>query len=204
MDKPAQKKKVWNSFVAVVVPPGLNEPLVKILKSNCSKEPACIPHVTLLDPFVEPEHYDEAVEVLRPALDHVQPFTIELSEFGYFSKKKGSILWVKPKSVPSDALASLQKTCQSVFPFCDEITKISPSGFQPHVTLGKFHNKEEAPGKAKQLNEENLPPVRFEVKEINILYRVNGEAAYQVRRTIPLGKAVSPPFFPDVPLPPDL
>jgi len=191
--------KVWSSFVAVVIPPNVNQPLVSILTSNCTKEPACLPHVTLLDPFLEPARYDEAVVKLRTALEKVQPFTITVSEFGHFSKKKGSILWVKPVSQPVNALEDLQKACMSVFPFCDEVTKISSSGFQPHITLGKFNKKEEALRQC-QLLQKSFTPIQFEVKEINFLFR-EGKDPYKIRRTIPLGapRANDIPHFPNIP-----
>jgi len=191
--------KVWSSFLAIMIPPTVNQKLVQILKQNCSpKEPSCLPHITLLDPFLEPSSYDEAVIKLRSSLETFSPFTVTLQEFGVFSKKHGSILWVKPVSQPADALNKLMNVCLAEFPFCDEVTKISSAGYQPHVTLGKFANKDEAPNQCKTLAH-NFTGVSFEVKEINFLFK-EGKSSYQVRRTVPLGpkRENDIPHFPNV------
>jgi len=191
------RNKVWSSFVAIMVPPTVNEPLVKILTSNCTKEPACLPHITLLDPFLEPKYYDEAVLKLEAALTEFPRFQITMTTLGHFSKKKGSILWISPESKPANALKNLMERCMSVFPYCDEVTKISPQGYQPHVTLGKFSKKDEAVNQV-QLLQPQIQPITFEVKEINILYR-EGPKPYFVRRTIPIGGGNSAPYFSNIP-----
>jgi len=83
-----------------------------------------------------------------------------------------------------------------VFPYCDEVKKISPKGYQPHVTLGKFAKKDEAMNQVQSLQPQ-IQPIIFEVKEINILFR-EGTKPYFVRRTIPIGGDNSAPFFPNI------
>jgi len=146
--------------------------------------------IVRLDPFFEYSEFERTSLELRKVLTNVSPFKIHLQQFCFFSKKKGSILWIKPRSDPPDALLNLQKTIMNVYPNCNEITKIGPNGFQPHMTLGKFTQKTIAQEKADILNKSNFKPIEFEVKEIYFFSRV-GSSPYQVRTVIALGPNVT-------------
>jgi len=84
-----------------------------------------------------------------------------------------------------------------VYPYCNEITKLSPQGWQPHVTLGKFKNKTTASNLIKTYT--TYQPVEFMVTQINILSRIDSEP-YEIRKTIPIGRQITAPYFPDVPI----
>eukprot|EP01125_Pyxidicula_operculata_P017215 TRINITY_DN6020_c0_g1_i1.p1 TRINITY_DN6020_c0_g1~~TRINITY_DN6020_c0_g1_i1.p1 ORF type:complete len:198 (-),score=24.36 TRINITY_DN6020_c0_g1_i1:33-626(-) len=190
----------YSSFLAIMVPPNLGGHLTDLLNANCGdKGPSSGLHITLLDPFFEPEHFEASTNEMRELLQNIEPFEISLDEYGHFSKKNGSILWVKPHSTPSSALDKLQKSLWGLYPMCDHITKISPKGYQPHVTLGKFNDRNKASAMASDLNANNTSPTKFLVKEIQILSKRPREP-YQVRATIPLGRTVTLPHFESVPL----
>jgi 2'-5' RNA ligase len=179
-------EKTRTSFVAAVIPPEANAPLLSLLKTywpNYSSEP----HITLMDPFLFPSHFPEATERFTAKLESFPPFEVRLTKFGTFKTKRNSILWVQPEA-SDDKLGRLARSLTEVYPFCDDVVK---GVYRPHITIGRF--KEPAGADAAKLFLETEGefsfPITFTLSEIQILSRDSSDIPYSVVRTIPLGTA---------------
>lgn len=89
-------EKTRTSFVAAVIPDEHNEPLLLLLKQYWPTFSSA-PHITLVDPFLYPEHFPEAVEKFTAKLSTFAPFEIMIKGFGVFKNERGSILWMRPE-----------------------------------------------------------------------------------------------------------
>jgi len=148
-----------------------------------------------LDPFFEPKYFEEAHNEFEKVLVKVQPFTITLKEFGYFSNKKGNILWIKPESSPPEALSNFQQTLQNVYPICNDIRRFGQ--YTPHITLGRLNTKQDVQSIIARL-QEKFEPITFTTTEIQILSKVGNEK-YEVRDTVGIGGTTVVPHFASVP-----
>lgn len=175
-----------STFVAILIPPEVSEPLLHLMRQYWPTYTS-LPHITLLDPFVLPCHFDIAEEALAEQLKQVAPFEITLTEFGCFSQRRGSVLWVKPEAVSfhnkENQLENLQRTLMLAFPQCTEVIR---GGFHPHVTVGRFQHKNGASEAMGMLNgTENGLPIHFTVKQVQIFSKED-TPTYHVKKTIPL------------------
>jgi len=87
------------------------------------------PHITLLPTFVSRLLIDRAKQTLQEALSTVQPFKLNLKDFGVIAGGAGACL--QPHSKPSGALAKLQQTIQSLVPQ-------SKYTFEPHFAIQRL------------------------------------------------------------------
>lgn len=178
-------EKTRSTFLAILIPPEVSEPLLHLMRQYWPTYTS-LPHITLLDPFVLPCHFDIAEEALSEKLKQVAPFEVTLTEFGHFSQRRGSVLWVKPVSLHNsvDQLENLQYTLMLAFPQCTEV--IRGGRFKPHVTVGRFQHNDGASKAMETLDGAAKGfPIRFTVKEVQIFSKED-TPTYHVKKTIPL------------------
>jgi hypothetical protein len=158
----------------------------------------CGPHISIMDPFISHEYFDEAKELLTEELRDFQPFKVRLESWDFFRHNKTSTLWLKPVSDPPNAIDELCKRLLKVYTYLDDVVN-HPNGFTPHLSMGVF-NDVRILQQVKQDTEKDFQPIEFFVKEIYIMTFVGFGPQYQVRQVVPLGTDVTPPYHQVVPL----
>ena len=56
----------------------MRRPRILMWRKTCGCR--CGPHISFVEPFVMPQHYKEAVNLLTPVLREFEPFEVVLSE----------------------------------------------------------------------------------------------------------------------------
>ncbi|KAH3760748.1 Endonuclease/exonuclease/phosphatase family protein [Pelomyxa schiedti] len=185
---------MYVSLVALP-PPQFWKPIVDIKKNHMNpriKRPP-YPHMTLLQPFVEPDRFDDAVVVLREALRSVNPFQIRIARFEIYNNDSSFTLFLNPETTPPNSLQRLFETCRPVFP------NLEPKSFDPHIGVGYFKSKAQTE-ELQRKYQSAWKTIDFTVKEIYIMSRVSETDPFEVRRVIPIGPTESAPHFKNVPL----
>lgn len=177
----ASATPTYRTALTVVIPDEIAGPIQTIRRHFDRTFDEWMPHLNLLYGFVPEEHFDEAVALLEEALVGVEPFELELSRFGWFEHRASATVHLEPIDTPASALCRLQSLLQRRFPQCDELSRRSVLGYQPHVTLGQFDDADEA------IEQRNLwastwRSCRFEVTEISLIARSEGKPFRVVRR----------------------
>ena len=83
------------------------------------------------------------------------------------------------------AIHELHEACVRVFPTCDHLSKKSPKGFTPHISMGYFESLDSLKDHI-DIYSKDWAPIEFEVKEVYFLSRL-GSVPYELRKVIPLG-----------------
>ena len=182
-------KPVYQSAI-VIIPAAEIWPVIQKIRCRYdSKVGRWMPHITLIYGFVPEKYFAEAVQLIQPSLETLQPFEITLSEFDSFSHRQNCTAWLRPAPEPPEAIHQLQATLQQLFPQCNEQSKKSRAGFTPHLSVGQFSNPAEA---------EALLPVwhslRFRVESVALISR-RGDEPFQIRQIVKLGKQPASPLL---------
>uniref|UniRef100_A0A6B2L2U7 Uncharacterized protein n=1 Tax=Arcella intermedia TaxID=1963864 RepID=A0A6B2L2U7_9EUKA len=190
------KLRTSHSVINLLVPRTLWNP-IQYIRSRYVSNARCGPHISFIDPFIDPYYYPMAKEHLSKALEQVPPFQIHLKQISYFKHNNSSYsLYIDPISDPPEALLNLHEICLQVFPQCNDI--VSKYGkFSPHITIAQLTEEAQVIKLVESLNKEWVP-LSFPLKELYFLQR-NGNEPFKVQHVIPLGTAFSlnilPPFF---------
>eukprot|EP00614_Pseudopedinella_elastica_P005756 CAMPEP_0172589756 /NCGR_PEP_ID=MMETSP1068-20121228/8357_1 /TAXON_ID=35684 /ORGANISM="Pseudopedinella elastica, Strain CCMP716" /LENGTH=571 /DNA_ID=CAMNT_0013385405 /DNA_START=217 /DNA_END=1929 /DNA_ORIENTATION=+ len=97
-----------------------------------------------VDPFLPPQVFSEAVQLLAPAAASVKPFEVTLDALGVFGGKRRGVLYAYSSDPDQTrALIELQATLQAAIPFLDHQQR-NGTGFTPHLTLAHFDTRIEA------------------------------------------------------------
>lgn len=174
-------RPAYQSAIVVIPPPEVWPAIQAIRHRHDSKIGRWMPHITLVYGFVPEEYFEEAVQVIAPALAQVKPFEVTLTGFETFAHRKSATAWLQPETQPARALHELQAVLQQLFPQCDEQSQKSGAGFTPHLSVGQFTSAKEALAQ--------LPlwhPVSFPVESVALISRRNNEP-FEVRYTVRLG-----------------
>ncbi|MCT7951301.1 RNA repair domain-containing protein [Ancylothrix sp. C2] len=174
-------KPVYQSAIVLIPPMEIWPVIQKIRQKYDSKVGRWMPHITLIYGFVPEKFFAEAVQLIQPHLESLQPFEITLSEFDTFQHRQNCTAWLRPAPNPPQALHQLQATLQQLFPQCNEQSNKSRAGFTPHLSVGQFKN----PAEAQAL----LPvwhPLTFRVESVALISR-RGDEPFQVQQIVKLG-----------------
>lgn len=139
------------------------------------------PHMTLMQPFVGPDGFDEVAKKLEEGLKDFKPFKCTIKEFKLYENKKSQTLYLDPVCEPAGALNDLYDKLVEIYP--DGKLK---RGFDPHIGVGFFRDQK----LAKELRDKyqkDWKPIEFTVKEIYINYRASEVDPFYPRRVIHLG-----------------
>ncbi len=185
-----------------VIPPASTWPEIQAIRAQHDRAYArWMPHINLLYGFVPDELLAEAAAALARALAETPRFTVTLTGFCVFRRRRGATVWLEPRCDPPDALRQLQAALSDMFPRCDEQRTKSRAGFTPHLTVAQL--PADAP------REELLQrwgagwePIRFTVDALALISR-RGDDPFVVRHAIPLAPAPATPTPPPEPPPPD-
>lgn len=90
-------------------------------------------------------------------------------------------------------LTQLQKALFKCYPDCIGKFDEQEGGFQFHISMGNFNDKETLE-KTFKIVQEQWKPFEFEVKEI-YFFTKDIDLNYQVRTVVPLGKNPTKPLF---------
>ena len=181
--------KVYTSSLVILPPQSTWEQLNKIRKRhdpNFQKRP---PHIHLLFPFLKRQKVRDLLPHICKALSKFRPFEVSVKQLEYFEhKEKGFVLYARPES-PSQELEEMQRSLQSLFPLCSEVSEHSAKGYIPHITLGEFKSRAEvAPFKR------DFKPFKFSVSHVCVISRTSN-SPFHLSHLVPLGE---PHFSPDV------
>lgn len=159
----------------------------------------------------------DAASKLSDSLKNFKPFTISFTKdsFGYFKHKQSCTLWLKPLLRTDDYAGDLsissqhegearagfqqstlphhpdtlklQSQLHAEFPMCDDLSKISEAGFQPHLSLGQFKssNIDEFASKF----QEEWVDFELKVSEIYLISRKDFNDPFHIRHSVRLGGA---------------
>lgn len=175
-------KPIYQSAIVIIPPEEVLPPIQAIRKRYDSRFFRWMPHINLIYGFLPENYFAQAVELIKPALAKLQPFTITLTEFATFTHHKNATAWLRPVCEPETALHDLQAILQSLFPQCDEQSKKSEHGFTPHLSVGQFPNA--------ALAFSELPPwtpVSFNVDSIALISR-QGNQPFEVKQIVYFGE----------------
>ena len=100
------------------------------------------PHINMLYPFVPFSQFKgKVLETLTHLGAQTKPFKLVFAEFGYFTHgKKSATVWLKPVTVPGNALQALEEALVQAFPQYNDLMERAEV-FSPHLTIGQFGGK---------------------------------------------------------------
>ncbi|MBU8898212.1 DUF504 domain-containing protein [Corallococcus sp. M34] len=185
-EEPLATASLTHHTAVVLIPPARVWPPIQALRAkHDAKFERWMPHVTLLYPFVEEQHFDAAEARLRAALQSLQPFEVTLADAGHFDHRASRTVWLRPEDSPRGALHELHAALQAVMPARQESTSPGHTGFTPHLSVGQLQKREDVAQAIAQWFR-HWRPLSFEVTEVCIIRRV-GDAPFEVVRRVPLG-----------------
>ena len=176
-----------HSTALVLIPPrDVCGPIQEIRRAHDRQFERWMPHVTLAYPFRPRKEFGDVAPLVASACARVEPFTVTLDEFRFFTHPRSFTAWLDPK--PSDATVELQREIASEFPDCDDVSRFS-NGFRPHLSVGQARTPAELDKLLADLAE-GWEPIQFEATEVAMIWR--GEKTgdvFRVARTVRLGGA---------------
>ncbi|GAX28811.1 hypothetical protein FisN_35Lu025 [Fistulifera solaris] len=212
----------FHHFTVCLVPPEREERIWQILtRARTELRDAGFyrwpPHVNLLYPFCDPyvatnDPSDRAVidsDILRrleAACRRVEPFQVQLNQFGTFGGSNRGVLWLDPSSssertdadnasIKEVPIMRLQRLLEEQYPFCNEQRLVGEDGgFKPHMTLSHFASRSEAQAAQNMLSSTAWWPkddsLQFWVEEIYLMHRQGDVGGGQFKRiaSLPLGE----------------
>uniref|UniRef100_A0A6B2LDA7 RRM domain-containing protein n=1 Tax=Arcella intermedia TaxID=1963864 RepID=A0A6B2LDA7_9EUKA len=145
-----------------------------------------MPHINLLFPFVAEETFETSAKLISEALKQIPPFEITLESFQNFQHGNSCVMYLQPK--PTDQIKHLQSLLVQAFPFCDDLSKKSESGFTPHLTVGQWSAREITAKKA-AFTSTHLPEIKSRpfVAESVFLISRQGDVPFEVHYAVDLG-----------------
>lgn len=178
--------KTHKTAVVLIPPEGLWEPIQSIRRQHDRQIRRWMPHLTLLYPFRPAREFDAVAPALIEACRAVQPFEVELGEFGFFAHGTRSLtFYVRPQ--PAREVVALQEALVKAVPDCDDTSRFA-DGFQPHLSLGQCRRK----GTLLRLLEDlgqTWSPIRFPVEQVFFIQRGDPpNDVFVVDRAMPLGR----------------
>lgn len=210
----------FHHFTICLVPPEREERVWQLLtRARTELRDAGLyrwpPHVNLLYPFCDPYDDDSSSESnnetstlnwdilqrLEAACRQVEPFQVQLNEFGTFGGSSRGVLWLYPSSVSADSasveepILKLQRLLEEQFPDCSEQRLVGDDGcFKPHMTLSHFASRPDANIAQETLTSTAWWPkkddcLQFWVDEIYLMHRRGDTGGGQFERiaSLPLG-----------------
>ncbi|MEZ4426895.1 MAG: RNA repair domain-containing protein [Nannocystaceae bacterium] len=184
---PAVDAKPTHRTALALIPPRELWPAIQALRSAHDRAyRRWMPHVTLLYGFVPADALPDAAAAIEAALVDTPAFEVSLETIRSFDRHRGATLWLDPACAPSDALRSLQRRLQGLFPRCDEVSNRGPHGYTPHLTVGQ--QPADAAAEARARWQAAWRPLAFTAASVAILRR-DGDAPFHVARVIPLAPA---------------
>uniref|UniRef100_A0A0G4HWZ5 MJ1316 RNA cyclic group end recognition domain-containing protein n=1 Tax=Chromera velia CCMP2878 TaxID=1169474 RepID=A0A0G4HWZ5_9ALVE len=174
--------------LVVVVPrdSGCFRAIQEIRKKHDERFQRWPPHITLLFPFVERKVFGDAVRSLSAVLKDIPPFEASFKGLACFDH---GTFFLDPDERTTALLTDICDRALSLFPSC----KSHEKGFRPHLTLGTLDDAKKADAFLQMVSVEmemEKMPVKFEVTELNVMYRLEKAGRYRSEWKIPLGSGI--------------
>lgn len=169
----------------VIIPPqDIWEPIQKIRSEHDRNIRRWMPHITLFYPFIAKESFYDIKYNLEQTCKHISPFTINLSEIGYFKQRKGNfILWVGPQEQPD-----LQAMYKSISNPLQKIMEIKKRPFHPHLTIGRMRNEKTFHEVEEQIKF-SWQSLKWNVDKVSLIWRNEPpDDVFRIEYEIPLGE----------------
>ncbi|KAK9712365.1 hypothetical protein K7432_007201 [Basidiobolus ranarum] len=183
--------RTFKSAVCIIPPSTLWKPIQDIREIHDKHVKRWPPHINLLYPYLPYEEFSNvAIPKLLETLSTVKPFRLKLTQFHWFQhSKNSSTAWLKPASIPEDALENLERCMVEAFPDFNDQLNIGSEGFTPHLSVGQFRSKGQVELKVAELNQlfDELEPLEFEVTSVQLINRSGYHDPFRVIQDIPLG-----------------
>ncbi|MHC4982753.1 MAG: 2'-5' RNA ligase family protein [Planctomycetota bacterium] len=179
--------KTHKTAVVLIPPEDVWEPIQQIRRKHDRQFRRWMPHVTLLYPFRPADKFAALARPLEQACGLIEPFEVELAEFGWFAHgPKSFTLWLSPQ--PAAKLIELQAAIQAVVPDCDDVRRHA-GGFTPHLSVGQVRQKRRLEDLLKSLLS-GWRCVRFVASQVALISRGDPpDDVFEVAQTIPLCSA---------------
>ncbi len=180
-------RPIYQSAIVIIPPDDVLPAIQAIRQKYDARFERWMPHITLIYGFLPESYFEQAVEIISPALSKLEPFTITLTEYSTFTHRKSCTAWLRPVVEPVvetlhvTSLHELQTVLQNLFPQCDEQSKKSSKGFTPHLSVGQFPNLETAHSMLPQWR-----PVSFTVNSVALISR-RGDKPFEIKHIVHLG-----------------
>lgn len=170
----------YHTALVLIPPPTQWKSIQQLRRQFDSKYERWMPHFTLVYGFVPAELLADAAVLAAQVCKETQPTAITLENYGFFSHQQSVTAWLSADETANAWLKTLQARLQLLFPQCNEQSSRS-NGFQPHLTIGQFADKETALA--------NLPQweaLRFEAFHLAVISRKE-DTAFELYCQIELG-----------------
>lgn len=181
---------VHTSAVVLIPPQQLWQQIDDIRKRFDKSYGRWMPHINLIYGFLPEEHFPEAAAAMESVVRKHGPIEIHLEQLSLFEHSNSASLVILPRYSP-DGIGALQQELQGLFPACLEQSRHG-TGFQSHLTLGKFEGDSWAEDARRWKAElsESWKPISFIASEVCLLARA-GDQPFGVRHRLLLGSALS-------------
>ena len=172
----------------VIMPPNEQwQQFVDIKKNHMNpkiKRPP-YPHITLMQPFIKQEKFDEVEILLEEGLKEFQPFNCTIKEFKIYDNNKSQTLYLNPECDPPESLSNLYNKIVEIFPQGD-----LKRGFDAHIGIGYFKDKKLSFELMTKYQAE-WKPIEFLIDKIYINFRKSDVDPFEPVKIIKLGKNLS-------------
>ena len=130
--------------------------------------------------------------MLTPILEKFSPFKVVLDTMNKFdtidhlTKEGVGTIHFEPDKNSYGKMKDIQKAVFEQFPYCNALARRGP--FKPHLSVGVF-DYSTLDEKMKELkNTYWKEPLEFEMTEVCMMSRVDGESPFVISHRIPLGR----------------
>jgi len=161
--------KTVQSAVVIIPPQEIWDQIEAIRKIHDKSYERWMPHINIVYPFVPCEDFEEYAPKVKKAVSTIKPFTIKLRELKYFVHNQSATLWLNPET-ETKSIHSIQSNLEKEISFCKDLSKLSDTGYNPHLSVGQWVNEVEIK-KAQQNFQNDWKEIEFEVSEVYLISR---------------------------------
>jgi poly(A) polymerase len=161
-------KLIYTTAIVVIPPENVWPTIQAIRKKHDAKVRRWMPHITLVYPCLPVADFPTAQDRLETACRGIPAFEVELAEFRTFRHRRGKhTIWLAPN--PESELIQLQAVVWRTA-VTEESAGSRPPRFQPHLSVGQVHGKDEMLRLVAELRAA-WQPVRFVVSGVSLIWR---------------------------------
>jgi poly(A) polymerase len=123
--------------LAILIPVEYRSRIDEVRSQSDSAFPRWMPHINFLFPFVPVAQFANVATRLQQ-ITHIKAFELQLTEIGYFRRRRDVTFHLKPSVASKDHLNQIWAIIHKSLP------EIQPqhSQFSPHLTLGQCSHAE--------------------------------------------------------------
>jgi 2'-5' RNA ligase len=177
----AQASLKLTTVIMIVAPHEVQAVAVPLMRRYSPDSLARVPaHLTVLYPFVEYDHLDDACFRLEHIFAGIAPFEITMDGYGEFP----TVLYMKPRD-PGPIKRIFRRVYQD-FPDCAPYGGTYGDDLTPHMTVGEFESPAELAAAKAALP--RYQPITFRATRLHVMYGIDHVTLPWITHTvIPLG-----------------